>query len=142
MRLSLIAAMDENGVIGRGGSLPWRLSADLQRFKALTMGHHIIMGRKTFDSIGRILPGRVSIVVSRNSALEHEKWPKTPALHFSNTLAEAVAIAQSDEETFVIGGGEIYAAALPLASRLYITHVAARNSGDTFFQASIGMIGS
>lgn len=127
MRLSIIVAMSRNRVIGRDGGLPWKLSADLQRFKKLTMGHPIIMGRKTFDSIGRILPGRTSIVISRQ-----------PSYHLdgaltARSLQEAIQAAGNADEVFVIGGGEVYSQALPLADRLYVTAVQTDSQGDTFF---------
>jgi dihydrofolate reductase len=128
-RLSLIVAMARNRVIGRAGQLPWHLSADLKRFKALTMGHHIIMGRKTWESIGRPLPGRVSIVVTRQPAYA------APGAHPVDSLSSALEMAQHDPEVFVIGGGEIYREALPLADRIYLTEVDAEFVGDTFFPA-------
>lgn len=129
MRVSLIVAMDETGVIGREGGLPWRLSADLRRFKELTMGHHLVMGRKTLESIGRILPGRVTIVLSR--------WPD---FEFSGAKVaadweEAQRLAAGDDEVFVIGGGQIYELTLPSVSRLYVTRVHAKVAGDTRFPA-------
>lgn len=127
-RLSLIVAMSQNRVIGRAGGLPWRLSADLQRFKSLTMGHHLVMGRKTFDSIGRALPGRTSIVITRQTA-----WQPPAGVLVAHDLAAALALAATDEELFVIGGGEIYRLALPQAERLYLTLVEAEIDGDTFF---------
>ena len=129
MRVSLIVAMSENGVIGRDGDLPWRLSADLQRFKRLTMGHHIVMGRKTFESIGRALPGRKMVVVTRQENYSASN------VYIANSLAAAVQVARDagDEELFIIGGGEIYRQALQLADRIYLTRVRAVVDGDTFF---------
>src|SRR2546426_554256 len=115
MSLSLIAAVSENGVIGRGGGLPWRLPADLKRFKALTLGHTIVMGRRTFESIGRILPGRASVVITRNSAY------RAPGATVVGSLEEALRRAAPEEETFVIGGEEVFRLALPRAGRLYLT---------------------
>jgi dihydrofolate reductase len=126
-RLSLIVAMARNRVIGRDGKLPWHLSADLKRFKALTWGHHIIMGRNTWESIGRPLPGRVSVVVTRNPA-----YTATGAT-VVNSLAEALALAHADSEAFVIGGGEMYREALPLADRIYLTELLADYPGDVLF---------
>ena len=126
-RLSLIVAMARNRVIGRGGQLPWRLPTDQQHFKALTMGHHIIMGRKTWESIGRPLPGRVSVVVTRNKAYA------APGATVVQSLDEALALARSDPEAFVIGGGELYAQALPLAQRIYLTELEDEYPGDAFF---------
>lgn len=128
--LSLIVAMTRDDVIGRGGQLPWRLSADLQRFKALTMGHAILMGRKTFDSLGRVLPGRTSIVVTRQKNLS------LPAgVLLAHSLDEALQLAAADASPFVIGGGEIYVQALDRAQRLYVTWVEAQIEGDTRFPA-------
>lgn len=141
MRLSIIVAMAQNHVIGRGGTLPWRLSADLKRFKSLTMGHHLLMGRKTFESIGRPLPGRTSIVISRSQetlaqrASEGNAAPQIESLTFAKSLESAIGIAASDTEVFVIGGAQIYELALPLVDRLYVTHVEAEVEGDTFFPA-------
>jgi dihydrofolate reductase len=131
MRLAVIAAVADNGVIGRDGRLPWRLPADLRRFKALTMGHHLLMGRRTFESVGRPLPGRTTVVISRGR-------PDLPAgVRLAGSLDEAVAIAAAagDEEPLVAGGAEIYRLALPRAERLYLTRVHARPEGDVSFPA-------
>jgi len=128
-RLSIIAAVARNGVIGRDGTLPWHLPADLQRFRSLTMGHHIIMGRKTYESIGRPLPGRTSIIVSRNLQFA------AAGCHSVRSLAQALELAHGDGEPFVIGGAALYRDALPLAQRLYLTEVAAEIAGDTYFPA-------
>jgi dihydrofolate reductase len=128
MRLALIVAMTRRGVIGRAGSLPWKLSADLQRFKAVTMGHHLIMGRKTFESLGRALPGRTSIIVTRRAGFQ----PPPRAL-VAGSLDEAIGLAAGDDEPFVIGGGQIFDMALPRANRLYVTWVEAEVAGDTSF---------
>jgi dihydrofolate reductase len=129
MRISLIAAVSSNGVIGRGGKLPWHLSADLRRFKQLTMGHPIIMGRKTYESIGRPLPGRTTIVVSRQPDFH------PTGVYVARSLPNALQQASSSDEAFVVGGAQIYAAALPTADRLYLTEVEADVDGDTFFPA-------
>jgi len=129
MRLSIIVAVADNGVIGRDGDLPWRLSADLKRFKALTMGHHLLLGRKTFDSIGAVLPGRTMVVISRGR-------PSLPTgVLLASSLGEAVELARAhgDDEVFIAGGAEIYAQALAVADRLYLTRVHARIEGDTYF---------
>jgi dihydrofolate reductase len=126
MTISLIAATGDNGVIGREGDLPWHLPADLQHFKALTTGHAIIMGRKTFESIGRLLPNRRSVIVTRNPAYRHE------GATVVNKLQDAFALAERDE-VFVIGGAEIFRSALPYADRLYLTVVHASPHGDVFF---------
>jgi dihydrofolate reductase len=129
MHLSLIVAFAENGVIGRRGELPWRLSADLQRFKSLTMGHAVLMGRKTFQSIGRPLSGRRMIVVTRQDDYRAE------GVEVVHSLKEGCrrAAEQGETEVFVIGGAEIFRAALPNADQLYLTRVHATIDGDTFF---------
>ena len=133
--VSIIAAVAENGVIGDGGGMPWRLSTDMRRFKALTMGKPVVMGRRTFESIGKPLAGRINIVVSRRR--DHRAEGATVAASFDAALEEAKEAARQAgvDEVFVIGGGEIYAAAMARADRLYITHVAARPDGDTRFPA-------
>jgi len=127
--VSLIVALDEAGGIGRAGNLPWRLSTDLQRFKTLTMGHHLVMGRKTFETVGRPLPGRTTIVVTRRQDYA------PPACLIAHSLDSALALARAggESEVFVCGGGQIYALALPLADRIYLTRVHARLPADTFF---------
>lgn len=128
--LSLIVALTHNAhVIGRAGGLPWRLSEDLKRFKRLTMGHHIVMGRKTYESIGRPLPGRTSIVVSRQQPLP----PSSESIKYARSLQHGVTLAGNDPEVFVIGGGELFREALPLATKAYVTWVDADLEGDTFF---------
>jgi len=131
MRRSIIVAAAANDVIGRGNDLPWRLSADLRRFKRLTMGHHLIIGRKTWESIGRQLPGRTMLVVSRSNP------PLPDSIRAVSSLERALEIAREagDDEAFIAGGGMIYAAALPLADRLYLTRVHAEVDGDVFFPA-------
>jgi dihydrofolate reductase len=135
MKTSLIVAMANNGVIGIDGDLPWKLSADLRRFKQLTMGHTIIMGRKTYESIAqrlpkRLLPGRTSIVVTRQAA-----YPVATGALLASSVVTAIELAKGDSEAFIIGGAEIYRAAMPLVSRMYVTVVAADVAGDTFFPA-------
>ena len=133
--VAIYVAIAENGVIGREGGLPWRLSTDMKRFKSDTMGKPIIMGRKTWESFPkRPLPGRLNIVVTRDKAYQAE-GAETVA-----SLSDAIALAQirgrcmaGADELCVIGGGEIYAQALPLADRLHITHVLAKVDGDTVF---------
>lgn len=128
--LSLVVAAAENDVIGRRGDLPWRLSGDLQRFKKLTMGHALIMGRKTYESIGRPLPGRASIVLTRDQsyAVDHDR------VLVAHTLSEARRlVATTGMETskaFVVGGAEIYKLALPEASHIYLTRVHGQPEGD------------
>lgn len=127
MRLSLIVAMSENRVIGRQGTLPWRLPSDLRRFKRLTMGHHLIMGRRTFESIGRCLPGRTSVVLTRRRDYDGRG---AVVVH---DLQSALRCAGNDSEAFVIGGAEIYLATLPVVDRVYLTLVHAVLEGDVFF---------
>jgi dihydrofolate reductase len=129
MKVSLIVAAAENGVIGRQNDLPWRLSADLRRFKELTMGHAVIMGRKTYESIGRPLPGRRMIVISRQPGYS------APGIETATGFEKALAIAKAhnEGEVFVIGGAAIFELAAPLAERLYLTRVHANVPGDVFF---------
>lgn len=124
---SIIVAMSENGVIGRDGDLPWKLSSDLKRFKTLTMGHHLIMGRKTWDSIGRPLPGRTSVVISRTQIIENE------SVLTARSIEGAIRMCGDDPEPFVIGGGQIYELAMPLCDTIYLTIVHATIDGDTVF---------
>ncbi|HXO21318.1 MAG TPA: dihydrofolate reductase [Thermoanaerobaculia bacterium] len=130
-RISLIAAMAENRVIGRGGALPWRLPADLRRFKRLTLGHTLVMGRKTFEAIGRPLPGRATVVVTRREGYAPE------GVAVAHSIGEALAQAAKavGEEIFVAGGAEIYRQTLPLAARIFLTVIAAEIPGDAFFPA-------
>ena len=129
MMLSLIVAVSQNQVIGNSGDLPWHLSSDLRRFKQLTTGHTIIVGRKTFESIGRLLPGRRTIVVTRQA-----DW-KFPGAVVTQGLEAAIeaAIATGETEAFVAGGAEIYALALPHVERIYRTRVHATVQGDVRF---------
>jgi dihydrofolate reductase len=131
VNISIIAAVAENGVIGRGGKLPWRLSDDLKRFKRLTMGHTIVMGRRTWESIGRPLPGRRVIVVSRQP--EYSTGSGDVRAVGSLDVALQVVESYGDAEMFVVGGAELYKEALPRANRLYLTLVMADIEGDTFF---------
>lgn len=124
-RLALIAAVAANGVIGSSNALPWRLPEDLKRFRALTLGHPVIMGRKTFESIGRPLPGRRNIVVTRNADFAAAGCETAASLE-----AALAACADAEGEVFVIGGAQIYAAALPLAQRLYLTEIRRPFAGD------------
>jgi dihydrofolate reductase len=129
-RIAAIAAIAENGVIGNRGMLPWgRMPADLQRFQQLTMGHHLLMGRKTWDSVARPLPGRPVIVITR-SQLELPAGVSAAA-----TVDEAIerALAAGDDEPFIAGGAEIYRAAMPRVERLYLTDIHGRFEGDTVF---------
>ena len=132
MLISIIVAVSENGVIGKDNQLIWRLPNDLKRFKALTLGHPMIMGRKTFESIGKPLPGRTSIVITRNQDF------KADGILVVHSLDEALTEARKIEqqEVFIIGGGELYKQALPIADKLYITKVETVTDGDTFFEIS------
>ena len=129
MIISLIVAMDERRGIGKEGKLPWRLSSDLKRFRDLTMGHHMIVGRKTFESIGKPLQGRQMIVVTHNAGF------KADGCLVATSVQAALAVAQERGETevFVIGGAEIYSQTLGLADRMYVTQVHAEVNADTFF---------
>ena len=127
MRLSIIAAMARNRVIGRDNRLPWRLPADWRRFNRLTMGHHLIMGRKTFESIGRPLPGRISIVLTGRRSY-------APAgVQVAASLEAALRLAQGDSEVFVGGGAGVYRQTLDLADRMYLTLLPDDFEGDTYF---------
>jgi dihydrofolate reductase len=129
MRVSVIAAVADNGVIGHKGDMPWRLPADLRQFRRLTMGHHLIVGRKTWQSIGGPLRGRTILVLSRRER------PAMEGATLCASLEDALALAESaaDDEVFVAGGAEIYRLALPHADRLYLTRVHAHPAGDTRF---------
>jgi dihydrofolate reductase len=128
--ISLIAAIGKNGVIGRGREIPWRLPADQQRFKQLTLGRPLIMGRKTHESIGRPLPGRRNIIVSRQPGYAADGCEVAASLEQALTLA-------GDGEVFVIGGADLYRAALPIADRLYLTWVDLAPEGDVVFPAYV-----
>ena len=132
MRISMIVAKSLNDVIGVGGKLPWSLKADLQHFKKTTTGHHVILGRKTFDSLGgKPLPGRMHLVISNDpkSASENVLW--------FNSVFRALKHAerQGESEVFIIGGAQIYKACMTLIDRLYLTEVQTKVTGDTFFPA-------
>ena len=129
MIISLIVAMDDSHGIGINNQIPWRLSDDLKRFKSLTMGHHIIMGRLTYESIGKVLPGRTTIVITRNP-----KFIVNDGIVVSS-LGKAIRIAEVNGETeaFIIGGGQIFEQALEITSRIYLTKVHANLDCDVFF---------
>lgn len=133
MLLSIIVAQSQNRVIGRGNKLPWYLPEDLKYFKRITQGKPIVMGRKTYESIGRPLPGRTNIVISRNPDYTQPGTRVVGSLEAALELAEQQALVDGSEELLVIGGAEIYAQALVLADRLYITQVHAEIEGDAFF---------
>ena len=126
-RIYLIAAVARNGVIGAHGKLPWQLPEDLRHFKQLTLGHPVIMGRRTWESLGKALPGRENIVVSRKSGFE------APGASIAASLEAAVALCTGEAVAFVIGGAELYAAALPLANGLVLTEIHQDYEGDTRF---------
>lgn len=129
MKISLVVAMSENRVIGRDNGLPWRLSGDLRYFKAVTMGKPIVMGRKTYESIGRPLPGRRNIVLTRDPAY------RAPGCEVCPDLEQALALVGDVPEVMIIGGGALYAATLDRADRIYLTEVHATVEGDTWFPA-------
>ncbi|MFZ2490586.1 MAG: dihydrofolate reductase [Thermoanaerobaculia bacterium] len=124
-----MVAVTTNGVIGRDGDLPWHLSSDLKRFKALTTGHHLIMGRKTFDSVGKPLPGRVNVVITRDPEC------RIDGAIVVNSIEDAIRVAEEagDAEAFIGGGAEIFAQTLHRADRMYITRIHTELEGDTFF---------
>lgn len=131
--LAMIVATARNGAIGRENTLPWRISGDLQFFKRTTLGKPVVMGRKTFESIGRPLPGRENIVITRNPDWCADGVSVVPSLAEALQLADTVARRDAAGEVMVIGGAQIYRQALPLAARLYVTEVDAEVEGDAFF---------
>lgn len=124
--LSLIAAVARNGVIGRDNTLPWHLPEDLKRFRALTTGHHIIMGRKTYESINRLLPGRTTVIVTRNPDY------RVPGALVATSLRQALALCGNDEEAFLIGGAELFKEGLRQSDRVYLTEIDADFEGDVY----------
>jgi dihydrofolate reductase len=135
MEVVLIAAVADNGVIGAHGAIPWRLKSDMQRFKALTFGKPVVMGRKTFASIGRPLAGRTNIVVTRDAGFRKPGVVVTTSLADARAVALGDALRRSAADIAVIGGAEIYAQWMACADRLEITEVHARPEGDTYFAA-------
>jgi dihydrofolate reductase len=133
--LVLIVAIAENGVIGRGDQMPWRLKSDLQHFRARTMGKPVVMGRRTFQSLGRQLKGRTVIVVTRDPGFAAPGVVVAPSLATALAAARGDALRRGADAVMVAGGGEIYAAAMALADRIEMTLVHARPDGDTFFPA-------
>ncbi len=125
--ISIIAAVADNGVIGRDNTLPWHLPADLQYFKAVTLGHPIIMGRKNYEDIGKPLPGRLNIIITRDPSYT------AAGCVVVNSVEAAISTANGDEEIFIIGGAEIYRLFLPLAGKLYLTEVHTNAEGDITF---------
>jgi dihydrofolate reductase len=129
MIISIIAAVDEGGGIGIKNKIPWHLPADLKRFKTITMGHHLVMGRKTYQSIGTSLPGRKMIVLSRSPDLILEEC----SLASSFQTALQLAGDAGEKEVFIVGGAEVYSQALPIADHIYLTRVHCRQEADTYF---------
>ena len=127
MSIALIVAMAQNRTIGVNNTLPWRCPEDLKHFKTLTMGHHMIMGRKTFDSIGKPLPGRTTVVVTRDRELQIE------GCLIAHSLSEAIAVCANDSEIFIVGGAEIYQQAMALVDTMYITEIQQNVTGDAHF---------
>ncbi len=127
MIISIIAAMADNRVIGRGNVIPWHIPEDMKRFREITMGHPVILGRKTFESIGRPLPGRKTVIVTRKRGYCAEGCVVV------HDLQEALAKCADADEVFICGGGEVYREAMPLASRIYLTVVHLEVDGDTLF---------
>lgn len=125
--LSIIVAVAKDGVIGLNNTLPWHLPEDLKRFRALTTGHHIIMGRKTYESLGRLLPGRTTVIVTRNQDYQLE------GALVAHSLEAAIALCKNDDEVFLIGGAELYQAGIKLANKLYLTEIDLDIAGDAFF---------
>jgi len=128
-QLNAVVAVAQNGVIGRGNALPWKLRSDLQRFKRITMGHALIMGRKTYESIGKPLPGRQTIVLSRSQGTHFE------GVDVATNLDQALEMVQKDTQAFVVGGAEIYRLAMPRITHLYLTRILADVDGDAFMDS-------
>ncbi len=127
MTISLIAAIGKNNELGKDNQLLWNIPEDMKHFRETTRGHTVIMGRKTFESIGKALPNRRNIVITRDANYRKD------GVDVTNSLEEAILLCENSEEVFIIGGGEIYKQALPFASKLYITHVHKEYDADTFF---------
>ena len=135
MTITVLAAVGANLVIGRDGDMPWHLPEDLAHFKATTMGHTMVMGRKTYDAIGRALPGRRTIVITRQ-----EGW-HAPGVEVAHSLADALALA-GPTEVFVIGGGQVYREAMPFADQMMLTEIEQSPEGDAFFPRSTPITGT
>lgn len=131
VRVNIVVAMANNRVIGRKGELPWKISADLKRFKQITLGHSIVMGRKTFESLPRVLPGRKNIIVSNQHNYQHPKLDDQCVV--VKSLEAAIALPHETNELMVIGGAVIYQHALSLATRVFLTNVHAEVAGDVYF---------
>jgi dihydrofolate reductase len=135
MTITLVAAVARNGVIGDGPDIPWHLPGEQRRFKELTIGHALVMGRKTYESIARPLPGRTTVVVTRQPGWRPADGPH-PSVLVAGSLEQALrAAAEFDDQIFVVGGGEVYAEAMPYADRLVITWVDLDPDGDAYFPA-------
>lgn len=130
---TIVVAVSRNGIIGREGDMPWRLSSDLKRFKAMTLGKPVIMGRKTFQSIGKPLPGRPNVIITRDAGFSAEGITVAHSLEEAIEVASRLAKESDVDEICIIGGGEIYRQAIGLADRLLVTHVEADIEGDTSF---------
>jgi dihydrofolate reductase len=135
MNILIVAAVAENGVIGRGNALPWRLKSDMQHFRALTMGKPVVMGRKTYLSIGKPLKGRTTIVISRDRNFTAPGIVVAPSLDAALAAARGDALRRNADTIIVAGGADIYAQAMPLATQLAVTHVHKRVDGDAHFPA-------
>jgi len=133
MEIVVMVAVAENGVIGKDGAMPWHLRSDLKRFKALTTGRPLVMGRRTFESLGRPLPGRTNIVITRNSAFRAAGAVVTQSMKEAKAIALGDALRRNVSEIMVIGGAEIYASWIDQADRCEVTHVHAAPAGDAFF---------
>lgn len=133
IKISLIVAAAENGIIGKDNDMPWKISSDLQYFKKITMHKPIIMGRKTFDSIGKPLPGRVNIVITRDVTFTADGVITAHSVDMALDVAKSMAEVKGLKEVMVIGGAQIYALCLPEADRLYLTRIHAEIDGDTYF---------
>lgn len=137
MRVSLVVAAARNWVIGKDGKLPWHLPEDLKLFRTLTTGHAVIMGRKTYDSIGKPLPNRQNIVITRNPSA-HETGA---AIQYSSTIEDALRLVERGRQAFIIGGAQIYELAAPFADHIYLSQVDKEFEGDTLFNADVIMRG-
>lgn len=133
MKISLIVAVAENGVIGRNGALPWHVPSDLKTFRRITMGKPVVMGRKTFTSIGKPLPGRDNIVVTRDASFSAAGTDHAASIDAALDIARRKATEHGVDEIMVIGGAEIFALTLPMADRIYLTRIHARPDGDVVF---------
>lgn len=133
MNVTLVVAATRNGIIGRGGAMPWRMPSSLKRFRSLTMGRPMVMGRKTFQAIGRALDGRDTIVISRDAAFASEGVQRAGGLSEALAIACRLAAARGVDEIIIAGGGEIYAQALPYATRVHLDLIEAEIDGDTSF---------